>query len=194
MRNRQILGLLIAVAALAAFAGGASATTPTAPSGTVYTGNFHFANENGHVSLHNPAANLECSMTIAGSIAKHGAGVTAESSITTWTWTGCTGGWTWTTNSGGTFITHAVGSGNDTVTSTGATWTAVNDSLGITCRYATNATDLGTLTAAPTSTGHATLDLSASIPFHSGSVFCGSGASSLTGFLKLTSPTGFSVS
>jgi hypothetical protein len=61
--------------------------------------------------------------------------------------------------------------------------------FGISCRYSTNNTTIGTLTSG----SPATVDLAANIPFHSGSVFCGSGATTLTGSYKLTSPSSLFV-
>ena len=191
MKYLKILGLLaVAASAMMAFAGSASATTLTAPAGTTYTGEIVAENETGHVRLHNPAANIECSSTVKGTVTGHGASVTAEGEISTLDFTPCTGNWTVTGNIGGTLIAHTGGA----ITSTGATVTAVNDSLGITCRYATNATSIGTLTGATSSTTHATLDISASIPFHSGSIFCGSGASAWTGNYTVTTPKGLVIS
>ena len=80
--------------------------------------------------------------------------------------------------------------GNGTLTSNEVTVTSTLDGLGINCRYKTVNTDVGTLTAAPTNSGHATVDIEASIPFHSGSIFCGTANSALTGSVKVTSPTG----
>ena len=128
------------------------------------------------------------------SVSTHGSGVTVSGPISALSFTGCTGTWTVSVTNGGSLEAHATGGGNATLTSSAATVVAVNDSLGITCRYKTENTDIGTLTGAASSTSHATLDISASIPFHSGSIFCGSGASAWTGSYTVTTPKGAIVS
>lgn len=188
MKHLKILGLLaVAAAAMMAFAANASATTVTG-NGASYTGAIVASNEGGHVSLHNPAAKIECSSLVEGTSLTHGDTVTAEGAITKLEFTGCTGGWTVTANTNGTLIAHATSGGNGTLTSTGATVTAVNDIIGITCRYVTSATDVGTLTGSTTTGGTATLDISASIPFHSGSPFCGTAPSAWTGSYSVSTP------
>ena len=193
MKYVKILGLLaVAAAAMMAFAGSASATTLTSPKGVTYTGPI-IAEAEGHAILHNPAAKIECASTVHGNVEKHGTGVTVEGTISTLDFTGCTGSWT-VTGTGGTLIAHWItGTNNATLTSTGATVTAVNDSLGITCRYATSATHIGTLTGAANDESHATLHINASIPFHSGSIFCGSGNSAWTAAYTVTTPKGLIV-
>jgi hypothetical protein len=189
MKYAKILGLLaIAAAALMAFAATASATEVTSPAGTVYTGTIVSENENGHVILHNPISKIECASNVTGTVSTHGAGVTAGGPITALSFTGCTNNWHVTVVSGGSLEIHASGGGNGTLTSSGATVEATR--FGVTCRYATNNTDIGTVTAGE----HATLDISAAIPFHSGSPLCGSGATAWTGSYKITSPTNLSIS
>src|SRR6476660_7406358 len=86
MRYVKILGLLaLAAAALMAFAVSASATTDTTPTGTVIPSatDIHAVNENGHVKLANPIANIECASTVEGNITAQGAGVPAEGGIST---------------------------------------------------------------------------------------------------------------
>ena len=85
--------------------------------------------------------------------------------------------------SGGSLSAAGItGTNNADVFSSGTTVEATR--FGITCRYATNNTTLGTLTGG----SPATLDLSANIPFHSGSIFCGSGPTSLTGTYLVDKP------
>jgi hypothetical protein len=193
MKYAKILGLLaISAAALMAFAGVASATVVTAPAGSTYTGEIKAENEGGHVVLDNPIAKIECTSNVAGTITQHGAGVTVKGNITSLSFTNCTNSWHVTVISAGTLEAHALGGGNATLTSSGATVEATR--FGIACRYSTTNTDIGTLTGAATSTSHATLDISAAIPFHGGSGLCGGGATTWTGSYKVTTPTGASVS
>jgi hypothetical protein len=186
MKYAKILGLLaVAAAALMAFAGSASATTITSPTGTVLgtTTPIHAVNEGGHIKLANPVANIECSSTVEGNIATQGAGVTAEGGITTLDFTGCTNNWVVTTISPGTLIAHWTSGYNGTLTSTGAKVKAVH--LGITCVYETNATDVG-----PVIGGNpATLTISTSIPINEAesSKLCGTGTAAWSGSYKTTS-------
>jgi hypothetical protein len=185
MRYTKILGLLaVAAAALMAFAGTASATTITSPTGTLATPTIHLPSE-GHVTLANSNSNLECAWTIEGAIASHGSGLTAQVKISNFSITGCTGGWTFTANTLGTLEIHWTSGYNGTVTWTGTTIIGVLHTIfgDITCRYLPNSTDFGTLTGG----NPATIDITASLPFHSGGGLCGSGASQLSGSLVTTS-------
>lgn len=187
MKHLRILGPALAVAVVAAMlalTAVASATTVTSPAGTTYTGTIVATNENGHVKLQNPAAVIECSFEVEGTVSTHGSGVTAEGGGSV-KFSACTNGWTKTTNAGGTITAHWTSGSNGILTSSGATITSVNDNLGITCRYTTNATQLGTVTGGKP----ATVDIEAAIPFHSGSVFCGSGSVALTGSVVVTTPS-----
>src|SRR6476660_3981483 len=123
MKYVKILGLLaVAAAALMAFAGSASATTITSPTGTVLgsTTVIHAVNENGHVKLANPIANIECVSTVEGTISSKGAGVTAEGGISTLEFTSCTNAWVVKTISAGTLIAPWTSRHNSTLTSTGS--------------------------------------------------------------------------
>jgi hypothetical protein len=188
MKHLKILGLAaVAAMGLLSLVGTAAATTLTSPTGTVYTGTLKAQNENGHATFHNPVARIECNVGLEGSIGQHGVGVTAAGNVSSLTFTNCTNSWHKTTNVGGTLEIHSTGGYNGTVTSTGATFTSTR--FGIECRYVTNQTDIGTLTGG----SPATIHIKASIPFHSGSTFCGSGATPLTGSIAVTSPTSLYV-
>jgi len=189
MKYVKILGLLaVAAAALMAFAGTASATTITSPTGTTAT-TIHATNENGHVILANSNANIECASTVEGSITSQGSGVTASGNLSSLSFTGCTGGWTVTVNALGSLEGHWTTGYNGTLTSSGTTVTAVLHTIfgDITCRYATSNTSIGTVTGG----SPATLDISASIPFHSGGGLCGSGASAWSGNYTTTAAVYF---
>lgn len=187
MSFSKIAGLLAAAICIAAgLTGSASATSVTAPGGTVYTGAIA-AESAGEVVLDNPIAAISCSSTIEVGTSQHGSGVTWKGPATSISQTGCTNGWHVTVISAGSFEIHYIsGSFNATVTSNGTTFEATR--FGITCRYATTATDIGTITGGLNSTLH----LSAGIPFHSGSGLCGSGATTWTGNYEVTTPTSLS--
>ena len=193
MKYFKIFGLIAAaVAALMVFVGTASATTVTAPAGSAYTGSIRLLSE-GHVAIDNPIAAISCNSEIeVSNIESHGAGVTAKGPLSWFSFFNCTNSWEVTVLSAGSLEFHSTGGGNATVTSSGATLVATR--LGITCRYATSNTDIGTVTGAATFTSHATLDISAAIPFHSGSGLCGSGSTTWTGAYKVLNPTGLTFS
>lgn len=181
-RGRRILtSAVVAVAALIAVAETAHATSLTSPSGTTVTPTIKAETE-GHLVLHNPIAKLECASILEGKVESHGEGVSATGQVTSLSFSSCTSSWHMTVVSGGTLAIAASSEGNGTVSSSGMTLEATR--LGITCRYATSSTAVGTLTGgAP-----ATIDISASIPFHSGSPLCGSGSTAWTGSYKVVSP------
>jgi hypothetical protein len=191
--NLRILctGLLALTATLWMGAATASATIVTSatenykPPQTVYTSTIAAAAE-GHVTLDNPIAKIECATAFEGKVESHGEGVTAKGSVSSLSFTGCTESWHVTTVTAGSLEVHETGSGNGTITSSGATVEATR--FGITCRYATSNTSIGTLTSSYATGGNATIDVNASIPFHSGSIFCGTAATSWTGSYSITTP------
>ena len=188
MRYIKMLGLLaIAAAALMAFAGVASATTVTSPSGTLYTGAI-VAEGEGHTTLH--AANgisVSCPGSVSGTSLTHGSSVTAIGNIATLTFgtagAPCTNSDVVHVSALGSLEIHGLGSGNGTLTSTGTT-VNVTDNTGVDCGFLTKETDVGTLTGG----SPATLDInSAKIPRHSGSILCGA-TGTWTGSYKVTTP------
>ena len=191
MKYVKILGLLaVAAAALMAFAGSASATSLTSPTGTLYTGAIASTAE-GHAVLDNPIAKIECASSVSGEkIESHGAGVTAKGQIKTLTFGNpvgeCTNNWHVTVVTAGELEIHWKAAGEGTLTSSKATVESTR--FGITCRYATSGTSIGTLTDSHKTGATATLDISASIPFHSGSGLCGSGATAWTGSYIVNTP------
>ena len=179
--------VILGVTACFLSTGIAEATSLTSPTGTVATPTIK-AEAEGHVVLDNPITKIECASTVTGSITVHGNGKSASGPITSLSFTGCTEEWHVTVVLGGSLsVNGTTGTYNGDVLSTGATVETTR--FGTTCRYSTNATTIGTLTGGTP----ATLDISASIPFHSGSVFCGSGATSWTGSFKVTSPSSLYV-
>jgi|SRR6476469_2097343 len=190
MKYVKMLALLaVAAAALMAFAGTASATVITS-NGSAYTGTIE-ASAEGHAVLDNPIAKIECASTVAGSIESHGTGVTAKGPISALSFTGCTDSWHVTVVSSGSLEGHYLEGTNVTLTSSGATVEATR--FGISCRYATSSTHVGTITGSKNTGGTATFHINASIPFHSGSIFCGSGATAWTGSYSVTSPMNLDV-
>jgi hypothetical protein len=162
-------------------AAASSATTLTAPAGTIYTGEIKAESE-GHAIIDNPIAKIECSWSFGGTVQSHGSGATVRIALSSLATTGCTNSWHFTTVAAGRLEVHWTNEGNGTLTWTESTTESTR--FGITCRYSTSNTDFGTITGrAP-----ATLDISAAIPFHSGSGLCGSSAVAFTGSVNVTTP------
>lgn len=184
MKYVKMLGLLVVAAvALMAFAGSALATTVTGPGGDT-TPTIHAVNEGTHVSLHNSIANIECKSTAHGEVEHYVSG-TPTGKITALSFTECTGGWVVHVDAPGSLeVHHIVGTTNGTLTSSGATVTATR--FGVSCRYATNNTDIGTVTGHKGPNGEATLDIEANIPFHGGSFLCGGATAAWTGSYTTT--------
>lgn len=184
MKHMKVLGLaVLAGAALLALGGTASADIATSPMGTTYTGSINAGSE-GHVVLDNPIAKIECASSLETKVESHGAGQSIAGIVSSLSFSGCTDDWHVTVVSGGTLYLNQTLASNGEAFSTGMTLEATR--FGITCRYATKATTLGQ----DTSGTPATLEfgLGAWIPFHSGSVFCGAGSTSLTGSYKFNTP------
>lgn len=196
MKYVKILGLLaVAAAALMAFAGTASATTVTSPTGTTYGTGSKFpihASSEGHAVLHNPIAKIECPSTVNGHLSTngvtHAGGTTtaATGPITSLSFEPCTNSWHVTVNVPGSLevVSDGIaGTYDGPVYSEGATVTSTR--LGIECRYSTGeTTKIGTLVGGTP----AKMVIEASIPFHGGSGLCGSGATAWTGTYKVTTP------
>ena len=194
MRFSKMFGLLaVAAAALMVFAGVASATLVTAPSGTTYTGHIEATSENGHVILHaSNGVTIECSSFVTGSLTAHGPGVSAGGLITALSFGSCTGGDVVTIleNKKGSLEAHAIGSGKATVTWSGATITATDGATGVSCEYTPVNTHMGEITPAPGPFGHATLDINSNKVSRTGdSILCGATAT-WTGQYIINTPTG----
>lgn len=198
MGYMKMLGLLaIAVAALMALAGSASAAKLTSPTGTqlgagtvikataekvVYIdGSVDVSCKNGHI---------EASVTNAGG--NHGVTTTVEANLTKLEFTDCAD--TVTVVTLGTLSFHSLGNNNHTVTSSGLDITVqlhrtvFGFPITTHCGYATNNTDIGTLTGSSHSSGgRATLHLSGRLPQTTTDGACGSTAD-LTGSYEVTAP------
>lgn len=193
MKCIKLLGLLVGVAMVATvFAAPASATKITSPPGTLYFGEIH-ADSVKYLHLHNPIASITCEVTLTGHIEKNGEHhsfptetTPASGTLTEFTFGICTNNWHVTTVAAGSLSIKSNGNGTGDLFSTGMTIEATR--FGITCRYVTNNTTLGTVTSASGGT-KAKMHIEASIPFHNGSGLCGSGATGWTGLVEITSPT-----
>ncbi len=186
MKYVKILGLLaVAAAAMMSFAGIASADTVTSPTGTDYTGALSASSE-GHAVLHNPIAKIECNGTATGSVESHPEGGKVSGAVNP-EFTNCTNSWHVTTALGGTLSVEHSSGYDGIVYSNGATVEATR--FGINCRYVTSTTKVGTVTGGSPATMH----INGAIPFHNGSVLCGTGATLWTGSYTLNSPNSLYV-
>jgi len=177
--NFKTVGLLaLAAMSLLAFASTASATKITSPTGTTSTANGKVTAE-GHLVLDNPIAKIECAGSAESKVESHGgAGVSATGNLSSLSFSNCTNGWHVTVVAAGMSIINHTSGYHGSLNSSGATIEATV--AGIFCRYKTQNTSIGTVTSG----GPATVHMAASIPFHSGSPFCGSGATAMTGSLR----------
>jgi hypothetical protein len=167
MKYIKMLGLLaVAAAALMAFAGSASATTVTSPTGTLYTGPIEATA--GATQLTGAWATVECKHSVVkGKITKHGTTVTAEGPVESLDFTECN--YPTTVIKPGSLVAHWTKGYDGTLTSVGAE-ILVHTNIG-TCRFNTGTgVDIGTLTGGTP----AKLDInSSSIPVTEGNFFCG---------------------
>jgi len=193
MKYVKMLGLLaVAAAAMMAFAGSASATTLTSPAGTHFAGTIEATSE-GETTLHG-VATITCHHSRVFGHVTDGGGdeKTVKGNITELTFTNCTNGHVTVANAG-TLELHTdpegqAANGNGILTSTGAEVSIQITSLGITCVFTTNNTEVGTVTGSKNTKGTATMDIdSVKIPRTGGSFFCGS-SGEWTGSYKVESP------
>jgi hypothetical protein len=191
MNYVKVLGLVaFALVAMLAFAGSATATTLTSPSGSTYTGAFKVVSE-GEITLENPLGKFVCTWGQEGKVEAHGPAVTARGKISTATFTGCSVMRPFSVLSPGSLEFHTdseSADGNGTVTLVGFEITIVFN--GVPCTYGTAAgLDLGTLTGSKTTGSKATIDTgSISIPRTAGSLLCGESAP-LTGSFAVATPS-----
>jgi hypothetical protein len=186
---RMLVFLAVTAAVPLLGAATATATTLTAPAGTVYTGTIQTSSE-GYLTMHNAVGTISCQVSGEGKVEQHGAGITASGKRSTLHITGCTNGAVHPITTAGVLEIHNLGNNRGTVTSNGARVTVTM--FGFECGYSTTNTDIGELTGASTPTGHATLHVKASIPRTHGSFFCGS-SGNLTGAYRITTPTGLTI-
>lgn len=190
MKYLKIVTILsIAASASIALPGVASATVFTSPPGTIYTSTIKASNEYEHMYFHNNLAGFRCSSNLESKVERHGSGVTGGGTLSALSFS-CTDNVHVQVVKRGSFEAHALGNGNGTLTSNGMTIEVNFTQWGFTCRYATNATDLGTLTGSSSPWEEATLDISSKLPFHGGtSIFCGSDPLQWTGSYVVYTPS-----
>jgi len=194
MRYVKILGLAaMALAALMAMAGTASATTITSPKGTTYTSTIKAENV-GTVTLTSVFGGfgaVSCNKsTVEGKVEAHGVGVTVSGLIEAknLTFTECNK--PVTVVSGGSLELHALNpvegrSKEGTLTSKNVKIEIHETAFG-TCTFTTasTGTDIGTVTTTEATGGNAILDINAQIPSA-----CGTGT--WEGSYKVISPNPF---
>jgi hypothetical protein len=181
MKYMKIFGLAaMALAALMAIAGTASATTLTSPSGTTYTSTIKAVNE-GAITLTSVFGGfgaISCSeSTIEGKVETHGSAVTPGGVIEKFTWEKCTK--TATVIQKGTWEIHANGQKTLKNLSIRFHQTAFG-----TCEFTASntGTSFGTVTTTAQTGGNATIDVKASLPSP-----CGTGT--LEGAYVITTPS-----
>ncbi len=199
MRYVKVLSLAaIAAAALMAWvgAGTASATivdcTGVSPCPTNEV--IHAVNESS-VTLHPPFGDITCNeSTVEGKLSNPGTTTTtASGSISKLTFASCNATVTVVKNGSLEIHTRTASSDNNgTLTSSGTEVTV--EFIGTHCIFATNGTDIGTVTGAATTKKNATLDIEATIPRTGGrsGAFCGSTAQ-WTGAYEVTAPSGLNI-
>jgi hypothetical protein len=185
MKYAKMLGLLaMAAAALMAFSASASAaTTLTSPAGTTLGKGAKITavsiegaiKGTKQVVLTGPLGiNVQCESHVEGEITGQNAAGTTEGKITSLKFTPCANGNVVDVKTLGTLEVHTetgTANGNGTITASGVTVEVTNTPVG-TCSYQTGSNlDIGQLTGSDTDP---IFDISAAIPRHAGSSFCGS--------------------
>ena len=176
MKQARVVGLLaIAVTALMAFAGSASATILTSPAGTTYTSTIKATST--ETSLDGVFVTVTCAHSaVEGKVERHGASVTAEGKVNSLTFSSCN--YPTTVKKAGSLEIHTQNEGgaannNGTLTSTGAEIeiaTSVGTCIFTTSIFTPDATDLGRVTGGTT----AKFDITAAtIRRTGGNILCG---------------------
>jgi len=193
MKHLKMLGLaLVAVAALMAFAGSASAApTLTSPTGTEYTGALTLTLSSS-LLVKAVFANQTCTgSTMSDNIATDDE-AHAKGPITTLTFSNCgTNDVTPLKNADGTYGWLTINQKGE-VFGSNTRITFLNTSTGTHCIYgSTTNTKLGTLTPSSATGGTAVLDISASLPYYpeslSSQFICGS-TETWSGTYTVTTP------
>jgi hypothetical protein len=196
MKYVKMLGLLaVAAAALMAFAGSASASTITSPTGTPAEALTATA---GATSLDGAFVTVTCqSSHVAGTVTSQGSGVTVNGTITALSFANCN--YPVHVQETGSLELHSVKKGssphstcetgvycNGTLTSSGAK-VEITTSVGP-CVFTTAGTNVGTVTGTDTTGGNAKLDIQGTIPRTGGTFLCGS-TGTWTGSYNVTAPS-----
>jgi hypothetical protein len=184
------IAALVAAAVLLAFPGAATATEFTSPSNSTYTG-AGVAKAEGTISMHGVVTVTCTNSTFGVEVEQHGSSTTAGGSLTE-TSAECSNPVTFLKGGTGLAHTEKEGSnGNGTLTSSGAETKVEVKSLGITCVFNTNNTDIGLIEGNNEKNARVSL-AGVVIPRTGGSFFCGSSAE-ITGSYKITTPSTLSV-
>jgi hypothetical protein len=162
MRYLKILrSLPVVVVAAMGLAASASATTVTTTTGGgAVTPTVHFVNEGGHIRLAIPLGTVECSSTLTWSVDSDGRAVTAEGSLSSVEFTGCTNSWHVTTQALGKLTLHYTSGHSGLLTISGLKIDMTR--LGNTCLYETGASTFGKITGG----NPATVEVEATIPLN----------------------------
>lgn len=198
MKHVKLLSFaFVALAALTAFAGSASATTLTSPKGTVYTASGKGEAEGGGIYLTSAFGGfgaVTCKKAgYGGKVEFHGAGITAGGKLSLLTFEECSGATiTSPVAKPGSLEVHGTTAANNaTVTATGGEFILHQTAVG-TCIFLTNNTDIGQLTGSNITGGNATVHVSANLEVSSKTPWCGSVAK-LEGSIRITSPVTLEV-
>lgn len=179
--------LSVAVAALMAFAGIASATQLTSPAGTTYTGSVNAATE-GTGTFDSPFGAINCHGILSHNIEQHGTGLAVKGNVSELSFD-CTGSFNVIALKKGTIEIHPIaGAGNGTLTWSGAEIEVFYPMVNIKCIYTHNSTHFGTLTGSNVTGGTAKLDIAASMKRVGGSGLCGTAGGYWTATYKVNTP------
>ncbi|HEY6729759.1 MAG TPA: hypothetical protein VI039_01915 [Solirubrobacterales bacterium] len=162
-------------------------STLTAPSGTAYSKSIEAQSE-GEISFFEGFVTCGSS-SLAGGVEQQGS-VPAIGTLSALSFSECTE--YVEVLQDGAMEYRATSGGNGTLISSGAELKITFTLFGIYCILRTHHTDIGALTAAPSNSGHAVLDINGSIPVIAGSEVCGT-TFEIEGTYKVTSPTGLRV-
>lgn len=173
MNHLKMLGVaVIAVALLGIGAGSASATVLTSPKGTVLpAGSEIDMSAESSLTLKMGFTNVTCTeSTMRWKTGNAGSSTeTVKGKLELLTFANCSGV-TYVGLSNGSLEFHATSSGNGTLTSTG--WEFTVNAFGTSCVYATNNTNLGTVTGSVATGSTATLDLKTTLKKVGGGFAC----------------------
>ncbi|HET7418627.1 MAG TPA: hypothetical protein VFJ61_13475 [Solirubrobacterales bacterium] len=177
----------MALTVLIPFAGTASASRVTSPPGTLYTGTIKATSTDTKWTNSSTIGTVSCEHSeMVGTVKGHGSSATAIVSLSTLTFSKCTGGEpTSPVGFPGSLELHLTTAPNGTTTSSGAV-VIIHKTLVGSCSFRTNEkpADIGTFTGGTP----AKLDIGSSpIPQGSNNMFCPSSAN-LSGTYTFTSP------
>lgn len=159
------------------------ASTFTSPTGTSVTPTVKAESE-GHVLFETGVYNIQCQLSLEGTVESHNAEEGATLPLSSVSVSGCTEGWHGTMVSPGELNVQPTTGYDGTVTWSGGTL-ELTGPFGSACRFKAEGTHFGALTGG----NPATFDVEATFLYHGGSPLCGTEAFPLTGALKVASPS-----